>query len=100
MADLELNISEALAMLGKLTDEASQQSTIHASRSPALAPSSAGRDFVDRGAAFAEVLQQIHDKGARRLALIQETSNQATAQISTYQEGEQVHRARIEAVPL
>lgn len=100
MADLELNINDALAMLGKLTDEASQQSTIHASRSPALAASSAGRDFVDRGAALAEVLQEIYDKGARRLALIEETSNQATAQVRAYEAGERHHRNHIEAVGL
>lgn len=99
MADLELNISEALTMLGKLTDEASQQSTLHASQTPALAASSAGRDFMDRGAMFASLLTQLHEKGARRLALIHNTSEKATAQVKVYEHGERIHRGRIEAIP-
>lgn len=81
MSGLFLDHAGALETLHRLAADGEEQLARHSSTSPALPASAAGRDFADRGAAVAAMLQRLHDTGAERIDAVRATADAAAGQV-------------------
>lgn len=81
MSELFLDHAGALHSLNRLVADGEEQLARHTSTSPALPAAAAGRDFADRGAAIAAMLQRLHATGTERIDAVRATARAAAAQV-------------------
>lgn len=88
MAELELDHGAALAELSALLTDGDEQHRRHQARTPALAPTAAGRAFVDRGAAIAAMLERLHTVGRERIDAVRTTAEAAHRQVGVFRDAD------------
>lgn len=81
MSGLFLDHAGALEALQSLASDGEEQLARHTSVSPSLPATAAGRDFADRGAAIAAMLQRLHDTGTERIDAVLTTADAAAGQV-------------------
>lgn len=81
MSGFFLDHAGALDALQRLVADGEEQHTRHLSTRPVLPATAAGRDFTDRGAAIAAMLQRVHDTGTERIDAVRTTADAAVAQV-------------------
>lgn len=86
MSEIVLDHAAALRELSRMVTDGAEQRRVHQARTPELAASAAGRDFGDRGAAIAQMLQRLHAVGRQRIDAVTATADAARAQVRVFRE--------------
>ncbi|MFC6147421.1 hypothetical protein [Corynebacterium nasicanis] len=86
MPGIHIDHTQALTALARMRADAEEQHHRHAGSRPAFAAAAAGRGFLDRGAAIAAMLEQVHAAGARRIDALRGTTEAAAAQVRVFRD--------------